>query len=113
MRWCIVIVLGTLAACGSSRDLAPAMQVQPGDDRARLIRVMGQPQDRQFSGNREVLQYCTTGAMSDDYVGFLLINNRVQTMTRYQNRLVGDCTSFFRQVDWSQPADTTVEIRFR
>jgi hypothetical protein len=102
-----------LAACGSVRDLTPAMQVQPGDARARLISLMGQPQNRQFSGNREVLQYCTTGMMSDDYVAFLLVDNRVQTMTRYQNQLFGDCTSYFREVDWRRQADTTIEIRFR
>lgn len=120
MKWSTVILISTLAACGSSRNLAPAMQVQPGDDRSRLISLMGQPQNRQFSGNREVLQYCTTGIgiltrPSDDYVSFLLVDNRVQTMTRYQSRIFGgeECTNYFREVDWRRQADTTIEIRFR
>jgi hypothetical protein len=38
--------------------------VNPGDDKDRVMVVMGSPGDRQFQGDHEVWQYCQAGARS-------------------------------------------------
>lgn len=99
----IVAAAAALAACGT---LEPKTnQLGPGDERAKVIAVMGQPGDRQFRGNVEVLQYCKTGA-GYGYHDFRMVwlkDGRVTGITSYKGHRPGSsCTSSFKQIDWSQ-----------
>lgn len=91
-----------------------ALALNPGDSRERVVEVMGAPQDRQFNGNEEALQWCETGSSSDLYTVVWLTDNKVTTVSNYTRRdHFGSCTNSFKQINWSSSPDTTIEIRER
>ena len=82
---------------------------------AEEVRIsMGEPQNRQFQGENEAWQYCSTdysGFEADHYVLIWLYKGTVTGMQTYRNTLYGSCESFFRTVDWEEAPDVSIEIR--
>ena len=79
--------LATLSACGSLKKKSAL--INPGDQKAQVMVVMGPPQDRQFRDKNEVWQYCVTGAGFGyhDYRMVWFYDGRVTGITSYKNSL--------------------------
>lgn len=75
------------------------INIAKGDERARVLEVMGTPQDRQFLDNYEVFQYCITGAGFGyhDYSAIWLRDGKVVGITTYKDHTPGSsCRGHFR-----------------
>jgi hypothetical protein len=101
MRIMVIALLCALAACGSLERRATALN--PGDNKQAVLDLLGEPQDRQFSGGLEVWQYCKTGA-GFGYPDFRIVWFRdgvVTGMTSYKDHTpASGCTGHFRSIDW-------------
>lgn len=94
-------VAGMLASCGSLQD--KAMLINSGDDKERVMAVMGTPGDRQFQDQNEVWQYCQTGAGFGyhDYRMVWFYSGKVTGVTSYKNYTpASGCSGHFKQVRW-------------
>jgi|SRR5688572_21559347 hypothetical protein len=101
-------------ACGSLQK--NAVLVNAGDDKQRVLEVLGTPGDTQFQGSAEVWQYCQTGAGFGyhDYRVVWFRDGRVTGVTSYKDTTpASSCAAHFRQVRWEEAPDYTVEIRQR
>lgn len=79
------------------------MQVTVGDSKSKVLSIMGNPGNRQFSGTNEAWQYCQTdiwGMSGDDYIVVWFRNGNVSAVTSYKNTNYGDCSMFYREIDW-------------
>lgn len=94
---CLLLVL----ACGGLQN--KAMLVNSGDDKQRVLAIMGSPQDRQFQGDNEVWQYCQTGA-GFGYHDFRMIwfyRGKVTGVTSYKDHTpASGCAGHFKTVRW-------------
>lgn len=102
------------AACGTLEK--KAILINPGDDKAAVIKVMGAPGDRQFRGQQEAWQYCITGAGFGyhDYRIVWFEQGQVTGITSYKSGAPGvSCKSQFTAIRWEEAPDTTIEIRNR
>ena len=92
-----------------------ATKLEPNMSIADAIAVMGQPKNRQFSGQQEALQWCETSYSSgsaDSYLLAFFYDGRLLTTNTYNNWARGTCESFFRRVEWLPP-DRIIELRSR
>lgn len=106
-----IFALLVLSSCASLRN-APtaAVTIQPGESRARVLEQLGEPGDRQFSGDDEALQFCkTTGnmvvaAQVGEYTVVWLFRGRVTGVTTYREVLgtFKKCDSAFRSMSWEE-----------
>ena len=106
-----LVAILVVSACASVRP-APttAVTVQPGDARARVLEQLGEPSDRQFSGDDEALQFCkTTGnvlldSQAGEYTVVWLFKGRVTGVTTYREVLGSfkKCESAFRSIRWEE-----------
>lgn len=108
--WIVLLISGC-----ASKYTAQIMNINPGDTKATVISKLGTPENRQFNGEHEVFQYCTTGTSfgvsSYDVIWFY--NGRVTGVSTYNVKDAGMCTSHFKQVKWEEAPDTVVEVRHR
>lgn len=107
-----VVSLLLLSGCTSSL-LQKSVMINNEQTKQDVLQNLGTPEDRQFSGENEAWQYCSTGMASDDYVVVYFYKNKVKKMTTYKNSRGGACSSFFRTINWYEKADTSVEIIHR
>lgn len=98
--WLVVIVFAlTTVSCRTMELANKTIQINKGDDRAKVLQVMGTPQDRQFLGDYEVLQYCITGAGFGyhDYSAIWLQSGKIVGITTYKDQTPGSsCRGHFR-----------------
>jgi hypothetical protein len=76
-----------------------------GDDKERVLKIMGPPDDRQLRGSNEAWQYCQTGAGFGyhDYRVIWLYNGKVTGITSYKsNRAGSSCMTDIRSVRWEE-----------
>jgi len=109
----IILTCGFIlvSACASNGVISKSMAIQPGMSRADVVEVLGAPQNRSFKEDAEALQYCTTGAMSDQYVNVWLVDGEVIALTNYTDETGFLCSGDMREIDWGQaPADIRIAI---
>lgn len=100
--WMVVIVFVlSIVSCRTMELANKTLQINKGDDRAKVLQVMGTPQDRQFLGDYEVLQYCITGAGFGyhDYSAIWLRSEKVIGITTYKDHTpASSCRGNFRSL---------------
>ena len=90
--WMVVTVFALgIVSCRTMELANKTIQINKGDDRTKVLQVMGTPQDRQFLGDYEVLQYCITGAGFGyhDYSAIWLRSGKVAGITTYKDHTPG------------------------
>jgi hypothetical protein len=90
--------------------------LNPGDEKQRVLDIMGTPRDRQFRGTAEAWQYCQTGAGFGyhDYRVVWFRNGLVTGITSYKDYTpASSCAGHLREVRWEDAPDYTLEIRNR
>lgn len=106
-----IAIATVLTACASNGVITKSMDIQPGMNRADVVQILGAPQNRSFKENAEALQYCTTGAISDQYVNVWLVDDEVIALTNYTDESGFLCSGDMREIDWGQaPADIRIAI---
>lgn len=89
----------SITSCRTMELANKTIHISNGDDRAKVLQVMGTPQDRQFLADYEVLQYCITGAGFGyhDYSAIWLRSGQVVGITTYKdNTPASSCRGHFR-----------------
>ena len=87
------------------------MNVNPGASKEEVLQMLGTPVNRSFRENAEVLQYCRTGNVFDEYVNVWLLDGRVAALTNYTDSSGFLCQHDLREVDWGQaPPDIRIAI---
>ena len=106
-----------LLACASQTMMVKnSSAIKAGMLTSELRELMGEPQNRQFEGNNEAWQYCSTdysGFETDHYVLVWIVDETVTGMQTYRNAEIGMCGSFFRTVNWEDAPDASIEVRNR
>lgn len=116
MRKFVLIVsvyLGfSLSACGTLEHKTILINV--GDNKEKVLGIMGTPQDRQLQGQREAWQYCISGAGFgyNDHRIIWFNSGSVTGITSYRTGQTG-CTSAIQSIRWESAPDAVVEIRSR
>jgi hypothetical protein len=91
--------------------------IQAGDSKEKVIEILGDPEDRQFKGKDEALQYCKTGTGFGmcGYRTIWFYDGRVTGITSYSMKCVGpgSCGAHFKTIKWEDAPDHTIEIRQR
>ncbi|GAB6121133.1 hypothetical protein JCM30204_22820 [Dysgonomonas termitidis] len=87
--------------------------VDPGMKKSEVLDIMGAPGNRQFQGDSEAWQYCSTGMGSDKYWVIWFTRGAVVGMTTYNGYGTGACSQFYKQINWEDKPDQTIEIRRR
>lgn len=97
----LIICLLFITACATQFKQSSVKKLNPGMTKEEVIKIMGEPGDRQFSGNKEVLQWCNTGMSGDAYIMAHFRDGKLGTVQRYSQTLEGNCTDFFNQVNFN------------
>lgn len=107
-----LLLVVTLGACGTLDKKTILLNV--GDDKARVLEVMGTPADRQMRGQQEAWQYCVSGAGFgyNDHKVIWLNSGRVTGITSYRTRTSG-CVGALKTINWESAPDSVIEIRQR
>jgi len=107
---CIAFAL-TIVSCRTMELANKTIELNKGDDRAKVLQIMGTPQDRQFLGDYEVLQYCITGAGFGyhDYSAIWLRSGKVVGITTYKDHTpASSCRGHFRSFQVKDAPDSNV-----
>lgn len=111
------------ASCASvgGSSMRSSASVEPGQTKQQVLQVLGEPGDRQFSGENEALQYCTLSGNSfgsavngwrpGAYTVVWLLRGRVTGVTTYRASVAqtNSCESEFQRIDWQKapnPSDS-------
>lgn len=88
-------------------------QINSGDSKQSIMEKLGSPDDRQFKGRHEAFQYCTTGTSfgKSTFNVVWLFDGIVTGANTYTVAHAASCMGHFRQIDWEDAPDITVEIR--
>lgn len=116
----LLTVLATaVAGCASTANLTNQPvhlinSINVGDDKAKVIGMMGEPVQRAAAGNLEALQWCRTRTgMPDDFLLIWFRDGRVTETTAYRNDgRYTDCRDGVKGVTFRAP-DKVEEIRYR
>lgn len=101
-----------IASCGTLEKKSILIDV--GDNKQKVLGIMGTPEDRQVQGPREAWQYCVSGAGFgyNDHRIVWFRSGVVTSITSYRTRSTG-CTGAIRSVHWESAPDSVIEIRSR
>lgn len=114
MRSILVIALSVfLMSCSSVNK--EFFSINEGESKESVLNRMGPPDDRQFEGENEVFQYCTTGTSfgKSTFNVVWLFSGEVTGANSYTVSHAGSCMGYFRQINWEDAPDVSVEIRLR
>ena len=103
-----------VSACATTDFLSKSMGIHRGDERAKVIALLGQPQDRQFIGPTEALQYCGTsaGPGHHSYLAVILRDGRVTTVDTYQRQdLLSSCRGLFKTIRIDRQPERVADVR--
>jgi hypothetical protein len=98
---CLAGLAVALAISGCAGVKVRATKINPGESRAEVLKLMGRPDDRQFQGKLEVLQYgmvVTIGVC--DYTMVWLRDGAVTGVSSYRHFSTMGCRSGLQPVDW-------------
>jgi hypothetical protein len=103
-----------VTGCGSMER--KAVLINPGDDKAAVLKVMGTPRDRQFKDSNEAWQYCQSAPGYYDYRIVWFHSGEVTGISSYKKpAYMGSltCAGQLESVRWEDAPDTTIEVRNR
>lgn len=107
----VVVLLLTL---GCSSLPKQALLLNPGDSKADVLKVMGTPDDHQFRGEDEVLQYGYVVAFGTcEYRVLWFTKGKLIGSTSYRNMSGGGCKPGMKAVRWEEKPDLVIETRRR
>jgi len=108
----IVFLAFLFQACGTLDS--KTIHINAGDTKAKVIKILGVPEDRQIKNKQEAWQYCVSGAGFgyNDHKVIWLNSGRVTGITSYKTYSPG-CTGAFKTVKWESAPDVVVETRSR
>jgi hypothetical protein len=87
-----------------------ASKVNPGMSREEVTKILGVPDDRQFNGNQEALQFCS----QTDYFIIWLNDGKVSGMNSYTKaETLYGCTAGIEPVRWEMAPNAVLEVRNR
>jgi hypothetical protein len=113
-RACLLLLAVLFCGCGSLEK--KTILINPGDDKDKVISIIGLPGDRQFRGKDEAWQYGKTGA-GFGYHDFRIIwfhEGKVTGITSYKDYTPATSASaHFKPIRWEDAPDHTIEIRQR
>ena len=110
----LIAVSALVVGCGSLEKKSALINV--GDDKQQVLNVMGTPDDRQMKGQKEVWQYCQTGAGFGyhDYRVFAFESGKVTSLSSYKSgRPASSCMTDVRAVNWGEAPDQVIEVRHK
>ena len=112
MKFIPIFLLVALWGCYNFQQ--SIVKLSPGDSKARVIEIMGDPDDSQFNAKLEVLQYFGVVSFgSCDYRQLWFRDGHLIGTTSYRSACRNGCSPCLRTVDWSRPPDQIIEIRHR
>jgi hypothetical protein len=110
----LVMISLFLIGCGPSSFVTNSHRINNGDSKTKVVEIMGDPEDRQFEGDNEAWQWCSTdygGLSGDDFVCVFFYKNNVTGIKTYRSKAYGTCEGSFRTVNWQRAADRIYEFR--
>ena len=109
----ISILILLLPACANVNQQFFA--INTGDSKQSVIDKMGAPDDRQFQGKNEAFQYCTTGTSfgKSTFNVVWFYSGVVTGANTYTVSHAASCMGHFRQINWENAPDVTLEVRNR
>lgn len=112
-KFLFLLTLLLLVSCASVNQAF--FTIQPGDSKASVLEKMGSPDDRQFKGKNEAFQYCTTGTSlgKSTFNVIWFYDGKVTGANTYTVAHAASCMGHFRQINWEDAPDVTVEVRER
>ncbi len=114
MKFSSLVLFLVTAGCATGALKRKAISINAGDFKETVVAALGPPDDRQFHGDLEAMQWCETGQMGDDYLLVWFNKGQVTgTNTYSRNDFIGSCTTGIKQVRWEQAPTATIEVRKR
>ncbi len=108
----IVFLIAVLSSCAGVKT--SALQIETDNSKARVIEIMGTPDDRQFSGSQEAWQYGMVVSIGVcDYTVVWFKEGKVTGITSYRNFSTLGCRHGLKSVNWEEAPDRIFEIRSR
>ena len=109
---CIILSAFLLAACGTLDN--KTIQIDAGDSKVKVLKIMGAPDDRQLKSNHEAWQYCVSGAGFgyNDHKVIWFQSGQVTGITTYRTHTSG-CRGATRTIKWEEAPDLIIENRSR
>lgn len=91
------------------------LEINPGDTKASVIKKLGNPENRQFKGKNEAIQYCTTGTSFgvSTFDIIWLYDGKVTGVNSYNLSRAGICSGHFERVKWENAPTHIIEVRDR
>ena len=101
-----------LQGCGTLDSKTILINV--GDNKEKVIEIMGTPEDRQMQGKLEAWQYCVSGAGFgyNDHKIIWFNSGFVTGINSYKTTQTG-CVGGIRPVRWESAPDYVLETRSR
>lgn len=110
----ILITISCVLIQGCGTLDSKTIQITHGDDKNKVLSIMGMPDDRQMKQYQEAWQYCVSGAGFgyNDHKVIWFYMGTVSGVTSYKTTRTG-CMGGIRQVNWQSAPDFVVETRNR
>jgi len=111
----IILIMLLILFSGCASKNKALFDINPGDTKASVIAKLGDPENRQFKGKNEAIQYCTTGTSFgvSTFDIIWLYDGKVTGVNSYNLSKAGMCSAHFESVKWENAPDHIIEIRER
>ncbi len=90
-----------LSSCGSMQSKMDMLHI--GDDKDRVINILGQPDDSVSNGDSVAWRYCVSGSEfgANDHRDIIFFKDELVKMYSYRTSVSG-CTRGFQPIRWQQ-----------
>ena len=107
-----LLVASFIQGCGTLDS--KTILIDPGDDKEKIIGILGVPYDRQFEQTKEAWQYCVSGAGFgyNDHKIVWFTEGKVTGITTYRTSRSG-CSGAVKTIRWEEAPDYILEVRER
>jgi hypothetical protein len=106
----IVFLIAILASCAGVKTRA--LKIEKDNSTARVMEIMGTPDDRQFSGSHEAWQYGMVVSIGVcDYTVVRFKEGKVTGITSYRNFSTLGCRHGLKSVNWEEASDRIIEMK--
>lgn len=116
LKLSVIVIFLFFFGCAPSQLMNKSLMINAGQTKEDVLKIIGNPGNRQFQGKDEAWQWCETdysGFAGDDYLVVWFYEGKVTGITTYKNTRYGNCEMFYRTVNWQDAPDRTIEIRNR
>lgn len=116
LKLSVIVIFLFFFGCAPSQLMNKSLMINAGQTKEDVLKILGNPGNRQFQGKDEAWQWCETdysGFAGDDYLVVWFYEGKVTGITTYKNTRYGNCEMFYRTVNWQDAPDRTIEIRNR